>query len=365
MEYLEEKIMKRNISLYELKGGYARNIKRFIFSTPQTRAICNQPEVAGFRYTEMLKTAVTSVLKELKIGNLDEHSISVIHFLRGGINFGLREALAKSHNFNLHSSSFLTSQRAKDDYGRWYITEDQYRKIIVHQNSNLFLGDVIATGTTISNGLDVLYKLIKNSGKSVKNIFFFTIGCHKAEKILSKFAKKFESAFPDYENTYLFYAEGKFHLADSKTRVKIKEQGTDFLRYQAILAPEFERSQYEKISYPLERCTIYDAGSRSFDIQTYFEDVKNYWNAVKELGENGFTLYDALKERWPEKEYKNFNTLQKEKKKVWKGVRNDFLKELYAAYKRRWTETFTKESKSSRKLVSLCNKRIKKFKSIY
>ena len=53
----------------------------------------------------------------------------------------------------------------------------------------------------------------------------------------------------------------------------------------------------------MERCTIYDAGSRSFDVPEYIKDVIEYWEEVEKLSKDGFTLFDALKERWNENDY--------------------------------------------------------------
>ena len=193
----------------------------------------------------------------------------VIHFLRGSLNFGMRRALARAYGFNVHCSSFITSQRERDAYGRWFIKDNQYRKIAIPPHATLFFADVIATGVTISNGLEIIVQLAKNSGAPIRQIVFFTIGCHKLEKLLREYSRRLKEIFPGYERTVAVYLEGKFHLADSKTAVRIKLQGTDLMRHPAILAPEFELAQYERLSSALERCVVYDAGTRAFDADDY------------------------------------------------------------------------------------------------
>jgi hypothetical protein len=76
-------------------------------------------------------------------------------------------------------------------------------------------------------------------------------------------------------------------------------QGTDLLRWPATVAPEFLESQAEDPAFPLERCTIYDAGSRAFNAPEYLEDVQEYWGQVKELAEKGMTYSDYLAQRIP------------------------------------------------------------------
>ena len=49
--------------------------------------------------------------------------------------------------------------------------------------------------------------------------------------------------------------------------------------------------------FPVERCTIYDAGSRAFEVRAYLEDVLEYWEAVEALENVSFG--DYLRERCP------------------------------------------------------------------
>ncbi len=65
------------------------------------------------------------------------------------------------------------------------------------------------------------------------------------------------------------------------------------------MAPEFIESQYESPAYPIERCIIYDAGSRAFWVKEYLEDVIGYWKQVLELAKQGMTFRELVKERCP------------------------------------------------------------------
>jgi hypothetical protein len=291
------------LSLSEIKGDYDGPIRRYCFSTAETREIANRPEVMGMEYTEKLEAGMMHLLqgfKPLHFTDIEDVQVDVFNFLRGGLNFGLRNALHRAYGWNLHRSSFLSSQRARDEEGRWYITEDSYRKITIAKGGIVFCGDVIATGVTLHNGLVELTKEVKKRGASIRYFHFFTIGCHKAEKILEEFYDIWKKEFPDFEGMDVFYIEGKFHLADSKTPTTIKLPGTDLLRRDSVLMPEFIESQNEDVAYALERCTIYDAGSRAYDVEEYAADVMEYWEEVQELAEHGMTALAYLEERFPE-----------------------------------------------------------------
>jgi hypothetical protein len=293
----------KHLSLSAIKGDYDGPIRRYCFSTAETREIVNRPEVMGMEYTEKLEAGMMHLLtgfKPLRFTDMEEDQVDVFNFLRGGLNFGLRNALHRAYGWNLHRSSFMSSQRARDDEGRWYITEDSYRKITIAKGGIVFCGDVIATGVTLESGLAALTKEVKKRNASIRYFHFFTIGCHKAEKTLEEYYDLWKKEFDDFEGIDVFYIEGKFHLADSKTPVSIKLQGTDLLRRDSVLMPELIESQQESIVYPLERCTIYDAGSRAYDIEEYAADVMEYWQQVAKLAKDGMTTGQYLLERFPE-----------------------------------------------------------------
>lgn len=303
MEKLITVSRSENSCIYRIDGEFAPGVQRYIVTHPESRAALNRPEITGHRFTSMLVDSLTyalSVLPEKEFfQSVPEENINVLTFLRGGLNFNLREALHRAWGLNRHSSSFMTSQRSRDDYGRWYIEQDQYRKMILRPGSMIFAGDIIATGVTVDNGLDILMRNCKNLGKPVKGMVFFTIGCHKLEKIMARYHEEFKKIFPGYRHTIAIYLEGKFHLADSRTGVKIKMQGTDLMRFPALQAPEMLRDSFKRIHSPLERCVIYDGGSRSFDVASYLREIIEYWEQVEQLADAGVSLDSYIEDRCP------------------------------------------------------------------
>ena len=292
---------EKNIQLYEFSEK-KENLRRFIFSTKETRSIVNDPLVYGLEYTNKLRVGIEHFLKSYKTiwpSELKSSKTNIVHFLRGGLNFNLRDALGNAYSWNDHGCSFMSSQRSVDENGRWYVHEDDYAKVTIPKRATIFIGDVVATGVTLDHGLQKLTQIIKQQGGSIKNVVFFTIGCHKAEKILEKYIEMWSQIFAEFEGIDLVYIEGKFHLADTKTEATIKILGTDLLRKDCEMAQAFIDSQSEKNTYPLERCTIYDAGSRAFDVKEYKDDVIEYWEEVKILAEKGMTTIQLLEERFP------------------------------------------------------------------
>lgn len=271
-----------------------QKIKRYAVSTPFTRNILNKPEIIGFDYIKQMSNGVYEILKLFQqFEKYSDKNISVFHFLRGGLNFGIFNMLNTAYGFNRMNASFITSQRYKR-HSDWFIKDDQYRKFSIPEDATIFIGDVIATGTTLDNGLEILRKQCLSEDKNIRSIVMFTIGCQKAEEILTKYHAIFQKNF-DYDETILIYFEGRFVVPKSKNDFTICLPGTDLVRKGALMTSEFIKSQDEKIAYPLERCVVYDVGARTYDCMKHLDDVIDYW---RKLSHTGMTLKEAYEERW-------------------------------------------------------------------
>ena len=232
------------------EGGY----ERWIASTRQTRSICNDPQVAGIRYTDQLREACAEILRISGLP-LKETSSVIINILRGGLNFGLRNALNDAFGWTKHTTCFISAQRARDnaDSEEWHITENAYRKVYFPPEVSLIIGDVVATGTSLRYALEELLRAAKEARSSIRDIIFFTFGGRNADLILREIDAGCREIFPNYNRTVLIYLEGCFEVPDTTAPLTIRLTGTDLVRRDAIMAPEFSESQYEDPAFPLER----------------------------------------------------------------------------------------------------------------
>jgi hypothetical protein len=243
---------------YVVDGDHRGHVERYVVSTPDSRRICNEADLLGVEFNLALQEAMTGALEQAPFApwlqGQPEAGVCVVNFLRGGLNFELRRALHAAYGFNRHSSAFMSSQRQRVD-GRWSVREDMYRKLDIPTDAVLVLGDVVATGVTLDNGFDVLIDHVVAIGSSLRGMVLFTIGCHKAEKVLERADAKARAAFPDaYERTAVVYLEGKFRLVDSKTDLRIGIPGTDLLRPGALLPPELVLSPRRRPGRRRGRC---------------------------------------------------------------------------------------------------------------
>ncbi|MFP4687081.1 MAG: hypothetical protein ACLFN5_03125 [bacterium] len=347
MEKLNALHRSEQVSLYQVEGADGGGIEEYVFSTPETRRVCNTPELVGIEFPGQMRRAHGKVMKLEPLNSifseLDDFQACVMHFLRGGLNFQVREALADAYEFNRHYCSYMTSQRYQRGE-RWKIKQDQYRKIDFVPGSTILIGDCIATGSTMENGLQVLLDWSIENDCPFDNLVVFTIGCDRGREILKDFHSKLKENFKGYGRTLLFYAEGKLGLAGDDMDLTIALPGTDLLREPALLAPEFEKSIYSKLHVPIERCAIYDVGAKSFEYRKHIEDVIEYWQQLKD---SGLTLLQAYRERWSEKDYGSVEKLYEARREVWGFIDREEISELHSLYCARWQEQIAEEEADS------------------
>lgn len=360
-KYYLEKIpnYKTDVSLYQLHGENSTGITRYIISTPETRSICNQPEIVGMEFSKKLHIAVRKTLEVLpeasQFKNSQDYETNVISILRGGLNFRIREALEEAYGYNKHSTTYLISQREKEPVtNKWFAEVQTYKKITIPKVVSFFLGDVIGTGTSLKEALVVLNTLMDTVNvRSVKRLVVLTFGCENAEKVLADYDTKLIKRFPEYKGTIIVYFEGRFKLADNTTNIRLTDSGTDFLRRDCVLSPEFALSQYDQIYYPLERCTIYDAGSRAFDILLYKKELQEYWAKMLHEANNGYTLFEAIQERFPD-QYLSKEVFLDNKKQIWVGISENIIHQMWLSHEQRWNSSFLEYAKTSDALKKIC-----------
>ena len=310
---LDKIVNESSLSLYEIEpSNIAQNqpiLKRYIASTPETRCIVNDPLVFGYEYTKKLTIGSAKILKSLKeilpsklASSFTENQSVVLNILRGGLNFGIRDALADSLSWNQHSSAFISAQRQRnfDDPESWHITEGEYKKVYLPKDANIIFGDVVATGTSLEYALKNIISHAKSNDQTISSFLFITIGGPRSEEILARINLEAAKAFPNFCGSTVVYLEGRFLVATPETPVEIKFSGTDLLRRDSLVAEEFLQSQLENPLFALERCTIYDAGSRAFWIPEYLEDVIDYWEKTKDLFHTGHSYKTLILQRFPE-----------------------------------------------------------------
>ncbi len=356
------------------------SLRRYVVSTRDTRDLMNHPEIINCDFTNLLENGVTNMLKGLnmleRLSTIGSKTVNVYHILRGGLNFGVREALRKAFGYKWHSSSYISSQRVLKE-GRFEISEDTYRKFLVPNEATVYFGDIVASGISLDNGIHYLASFMERSGLALRNLVFITIGCVEAERVLAKWHREFKARFPGYERTILVYLEGRFALAGDRTPLANCLKDTDLLKsYKlgALLTPEFEGSQFERMIVGLEGCSIYDGGKKSFEPVNHIRDVLEFWEKQLHSAQaRGMTLWDEYNARFPLDMYfadigslaeGGAETLERGKAGLWEGLTLAEYARLHAQFRRLWSADRVQAARRPGSLAQVCSKKISYLRSL-
>jgi hypothetical protein len=378
---LVRKFKDEAVAVYRIEGpGVEDDFNRYVVSTRDTRDLMNYPEIINCDFTNLMQNGVTNALKGINIlerlSAIDSKSVNVYHILRGGLNFKVREALLKGFGYKWHSSSYISSQRVLKE-GKYEVSQDTYRKFLVPDRATVYTADIVASGVSLDNGIDYVNNFLKSKNYQLKNFVFLTIGCIEAERVLATWHEIFKSSFPEYERTILIYLEGRFGLAARDAPLRNFLYDTDLLKnYKlgALLSPEFEHSQFDRVIIGLEACAIYDGGKKGFEPVNHIKDILEFWEKQLKVGrENNLSIWEEYQSRMPLNMYfsdiealegGNPDILQEKKSAYWEGLSREEYCRLYARFKWLWTDERIRSSQASGSFIGVCEKKIKYLESL-
>ncbi len=276
-------ISNDEISFYELSS--IENADIFVISTNMTRKILLTPELCGFQFQQNMSDGIHlafEIIKKMnliKSLNVSNHlHFDVLYLLRGGLNFNLHQILEDVYHSKCEVS-FVSSQRIEED-GLMSIAEDSYTKWSFADDGILCIGDICATGTTMKSVLAKVINHDKSNKIHHKNLVVVTIGT--MDSLRNFMSNSNQSLFKYFDKITFIFIEGLFTLHIDNPEINYFHlSNTDFFRKNAIYSIEFELEGLEKPASLLERCVIYDGGSRSFEPNLYLSNLFQYWVNLK------------------------------------------------------------------------------------
>jgi hypothetical protein len=382
-EKLVRKYKDELVSVYSIAGQNRdpSGIERYAVSTRFTRDFMNFPEIVNIDFTRNMKRGIAAALSGINhlegLSKIDSRTVNVYNILRGALNFQVPSALNRAYGYKWHSSSYISSQRVLKE-GRFEISDDYYRKFIVPDNATIYSADIVASGNSLDNALKYLDAYMQTNNISLRNFVFFTIGCVEASRIMNKWHRHFKKNYPDYERTILCYIEGRFSLASEDTPLLNSKEDTDLLRnYKlgALLTPEYEFSQFEKLIIALEACVIYDGGKKGFEPVNHIKEIQGFWE--KQLAcaeEEDRSLWEEYNARFPLDHYfkdiqnfkeGSFELLMENKQNYWEGLAEDEYRKLYERFKLLWGSKRISRAKEKGSFAHECRKKIKYLSSLH
>ena len=175
----------------------------------------------------------------------------------------------------------------------------------------------------------------------------------------------------------IVYLEGRFALATRATPLYNLLYDTDLLKsYKlgALLSPEFEHSQFDRVIIGLEGCAIYDGGKKGFEPVNHVRDILEFWEKQLHVGrEKRLSIWEEYNARLPlDMYFSDIETLEEgspevlESKKgsYWEGLSPEEYLRLYSRFRWLWTDERIQASRVSGSFIQVCEKKIKYLKSL-
>ena len=380
-EKLVRKFKDEAVAVYLIDyGGMDKDFKRYVVSTRDTRDLMNYPEIINCDFTDLLQNGITNALKGINIleglSSINSKSVNVYHILRGGLNFRVRDALRKAFGYKWHSSSYISSQRVLKE-GKFEVSEDTYRKFLISDHATLYTADIVASGVSLNHGIEYIDHYLGSQKYHLKNMIFITIGCIEAEKVLLKWHEAFKTSYPEYERTIIVYLEGRFALATQNSPLHNYIYDTDLLKnYKlgALLSPEYEHSQFDRMVIGLEACSIYDGGKKGFEPVNHIRDVLEFWEKQYHVGvEKNLSVWEEYNARMPldlyfadidRLEAGSAEVLEEKKSVYWSRLPADEYVKLYAKFRWLWSDQRIQAARTPGSFAQVCEKKINYLKSL-
>jgi len=279
MDILKKINTNEDTILYEiLQNKYKFDI--YIASSDTMINLLNTPECYGVKFQKKISTSIykaLSILYKTEDKKISEHlknsPIDTFYILRGGLNFNLHENIYRLIE-KTPEVSFISSQRISCKDGTFKIDESTYQKWNIQDRSLLCIGDICATGTTIVNMITNAIKRYNFESKKPRWLLIITIGTKKMLNELSNYN------FDCFEGVTIIFLEAVFNLFGNTSLSNINIPYTDFFRKNTIRSIQFEKLSLSNPTCFLERCAIYDGGSRSFEPKGYFNNLYTYWEKL-------------------------------------------------------------------------------------
>ncbi len=380
-EVLCRRFKNEAVAVYQIMGLDEHQVpvdnsplRRYVVSTSGTRKLMNFPEIVSRNFAEEMEKGLSSAFIGIDrietLSTIPSRQVNVFTILRGGLNFRLGRVLRNSFGYKWQSASFVSSQRVR--VGETFdVEEDAYRKFVVPEDPTIYSGDIVATGVSLDSALGYLYRYLVQHAIQLENFVFVGLGCREAEPVLERWHARFKDAFRKYDRTLVVYLEGRFGLADESTPLRVRHPNTDLLRsYElgSLHTPEFEYSQFERVIIPLEGCTIYDGGKKSFEPIHHLEEVREFWKEQYRLAcSEDLTLWDEYCRRFPLAHYfkdpemlelGSPELLAERRSGMWRGLGMGDYAHIFQRFRWLWTDERLASARKPGSFRTICEKKL-------
>ncbi len=272
----------------------------YSISTLETCKLMASPEVVGFHSYKAMLEGTLKGLRMLGFGSPESaptDHVSILTILRGGLNYPLEEACC-TLGVRVPTMNFLSCERIISN-GVITGLDIKYEKLRAEQDVTLMIGDIIASGETLTYAMRYFVNWYREHGGSLRRIIFFTIGGTRAITLMEELTPYIHTIWPQFEGFDCIFYEGMFTVYTDNGVTGVNIPYIDFGWKGGVVTPEFRKYIFDYKYAPalLEKCIIYDGGARRYEIPAHYEEVTDYWKRLFEAAVNGSTTAQLVQEK--------------------------------------------------------------------
>jgi len=245
-------------------------------SSAPSRRLLTDPVVTGSTYRRLVRSAVAEALAMFRADEaggrvLCTDRMSVVTILRGGLSFGVEEAITIACAAEA-DVSFVGTERSTDAslkivYERWEL-----------DSGPVITGDILATGGTMTAVLSRLRMATAPRRRRPAAVVLVVIGSAAGVDAVQRLLAGWDPS--ERPQVTVILLEALFALPAPDTTVPFPRFSFDLLRSAAGSTPEYEAARLASVGSLFERCVVYDGGVRAFTPSAHVDDRSSWWAAV-------------------------------------------------------------------------------------
>ncbi|MEV4656688.1 hypothetical protein [Micromonospora sp. NPDC049301] len=245
-------------------------------STEPSRQLLTDPAVTGSAYRRLVRSAVADALAMFRADAagarvLSADEMSVVTILRGGLSFGVEEAVTTACDVEA-DVSFVGTERSASAlpnivYERWELG-----------SGPVLAGDILATGGTVTAVLSSLRAAAVPRRRRPTAVVLVAIGSAAGVDAVQRFVAAWDPS--ERPEVTIILLEASFALPAPGTTAPFPRFSFDLLRSAAGSTPEYEAARLASVGSLFERCAVYDGGVRAFTPSAHVDDRASWWATV-------------------------------------------------------------------------------------
>lgn len=301
-----KKIIEKRYKIYSLiSEEFPKNT--YILSSNISQSILYNPHIAGKNLQDLLEDmsiVFINAMKDVALGGTKLSNCCELVLLSGGLYYNLNYGFKKIYNEAL-PQCFLGIKRARIEgtEGKFTAAATYENFEALPDNATMIIGDTIATGATIQNGLNRLFDALDEKDYTLDKLIICTLaGSTKGARKLKESEEKMRTLFPNAK-LYFIACEQLFQLMPD---------GTD-LRFfgEDAIAPEETNENTRKIYGEYlgreMKCAVFDWGTRCKNPKKHYNEFLHFAEEMlrKKLDEKSRSVIERMK-RETEKSLKDF-----------------------------------------------------------